>query len=117
MNKSILTILSVTAILAGCAGQQQQTWKAMSGSKADGTLTLAYTQSKLDMFSTPPSPAQGQAVADQRCKSWGYTKAVAFDFISEKCQSQSSGGGVPTLFGGGNSCDENLITQKYQCEK
>jgi hypothetical protein len=125
VNQSILVVLFVTSILSGCVPGYREplTWKAMSGSKSDGTLTLAYVETTMDFFNPPPSPFQGQAVASSRCKSWGYTKAVAFDFIHKQCQSQSKyrsindadDDGSPALYR--NTCDDYLITQQYQCEK
>ncbi len=88
-------------------GQNIQQWQAKTGSKANGTITLAYVQNDFDaLFSAPPSPAQGQSVADKRCQSWGFKKAVPFEFINTICNQ----------FNQDNSCSESLVTQEYQCE-
>lgn len=134
MYKSILTILLGTIILAGCVTQPQQdlVWKTLSGSKADGTLTLAYEKGDVFFsFYQQPNPAQGQSLADARCKVWGFKRAVPFDFTNEQCKSQSTISGYSRMrnrdtwdsdndglvYNNNDICDTILITQKYQCEQ
>ncbi len=52
-----------------------------------------------------PHNEQGLTVATQRCKSWGYEKAVAFEFETSTCLQQSDWG-----------CVKTLVTKEYQCE-
>jgi hypothetical protein len=126
MKKAILIVLSILFILlGGCIAQPQQpqTWKAMSGSKANGTLTLAYEKDDFAfLFNAPPNSAQGQSLADARCKVWGYKKAQPFDFTNEFCKPQSQSDSFFHLKiednKDNNSCRGTmLITQEYQCEK
>lgn len=82
-------------------------WQAKTGNKASGTVTLAYVESDFDrFFSAPPLPAQGQSIADKRCLSWGYKKAIPFEFVNTSCNQFEPDG----------SCSESLVTQEYQCE-
>jgi hypothetical protein len=100
--KKMLTMAVITAIaLSGCASQKN--WGASGGSKADGTVKLAYTYG---MFEVPKvDNAQAQATAVKRCKAWGYETAVAFDFVDKRCQQMTQSG-----------CSATIVTQEYQCE-
>ena len=101
-TKSILLVaVAVAVALTGCAAQKN--WGASGGSKADGTVKLAYTYG---MFEVPEvNEAQAQEIAVKRCLAWGYENAVAFDFVSTQCQQMTQSG-----------CSRTIVTKEYQCE-
>ena len=93
--------LSVAVALSGCAAQKN--WGAAGGSKADGTVKLAYTYG---MFEVPKvDSAQAIEIATKRCQAWGYKKAVPFEFVNTKCQQMTQSG-----------CSSTMVSQEYQCE-
>jgi hypothetical protein len=97
---SVAAILAISFTMQGCAVQKQMV--ATGGSRADGTVKMAY---EFGMFEMPKiDMQQGQDAATQRCKSWGYTNAEAFGGQTKTCSS----------FGGG-ACNSWLVTVEYQC--
>lgn len=99
--KKVLFLMVISAVLSGCAAPKN--WGAAGGSKADGTVKLAYTYG---MFEVPKVDSeQGLKVATNRCVSWGYEKAIAFDFVDTECKQMSSSG-----------CSKTMVSQEYQCE-
>ena len=86
--------------LQGCAVQKQLV--ATGGSRADGTVKMAY---EFGMFEQPViNMEQGAVSAAQRCKSWGYTGAEPFGGQTKQCSSYSGGG-----------CARWTVTVEYQC--
>jgi len=86
--------------LQGCAVQKELI--ATGGSRADGTVKMAY---EFGMFEKPVvTIEQGIASATQRCKSWGYTGAEPFGGQTKQC----------TGYGGGG-CNHWTVTVEYQC--
>ncbi|HYD17693.1 MAG TPA: YecR family lipoprotein [Patescibacteria group bacterium] len=78
---------------------------ATGGSRADGTVVVAY---QYGMFEQPVidwSKAQSSAVA--RCKAWGYRKAQAFEGTENKC----------LAFNGYGNCIQTQVNTTYQCTK
>lgn len=101
MQAKLIVAVAVAVALSGCASQKN--WGASGGSKADGTVKLAYTHG---MFERPEvSDSQAITIATKRCKSWGYKKAIAFDFVNEKCQQMTQSG-----------CARTIVTKEFQCE-
>jgi len=88
--------------LVGCAAQQS--WYAVGGSRADGTVRLAFTAS--EFANANPNPAQGVALATQRCRAWGYNAAEAFGGVVRQCN------GTQGMFSG---CGEYVYYAEYQC--
>ena len=95
-----LLLLSLVAVLTGCATQKE--WVASGGSRADGTVRLSYEYA---LFEQPQvNDAQGLAVAKTRCVAWGYQEAEAFGMALRTCNNMTSSG-----------CNSWIVTRIYQC--
>lgn len=100
MQKTLIMLVAV-ALLAGCATQKQ--WSATGGSRADATVKMSYEYNE---FEKPVlNDAEAQAMAEARCKTWGYTGAEAFGGVTRQCN-------APGGFGG---CGQYLVTKEFQC--
>ena len=102
MNRSTRPIfISVIALLAlsACAGQQKL--QAVSGSRSDATVELAFDW--FDWWGTTPDydRAQADALATDRCSRWGYADAEPFGAAKKTC--------------GGASNSTCKLTVIYQC--
>jgi len=87
--------------LTGCAAQKE--WAATGGSRADGTVELAY---EYGAFETPQiNDEQGVELATATCGGWGYTASQAFGGTMNHCEA----------FGGYGNCLRTLVTRRYQC--
>ena len=81
--KKIILTLS-TLFLFSCAVIQYP--EALTGSKADGIITVAYEYPELtDPNSWQEEWAEADESANQRCNAWGYSKAVRFDLTYREC--------------------------------
>jgi hypothetical protein len=90
------------ALLAcGCATQKQLV--PTGGSRADGTVTLAYEYGAFEVPKVDMSEAS--RAATQRCAAWGYTGSQPFGGSTSQCQA----------FNGYGSCLRYLVTVTYQC--
>ena len=96
---TILGVLMAVG-LPGCAVKLD--WVAAGGSRADGTIELAYEAG--DLQKAELDEVQGTAVASNRCSVWGYSGAEPFGAVTRKCI-------VMTGFG----CARWQYTKKYQC--
>lgn len=68
-------------ILSACATPKE--WQAVSGSRADGMVRLAFDYG---LFEKPVTKnGQGEQVAAQRCRAWGYQEATPFSGVSHRC--------------------------------
>lgn len=86
---------------AGCSVQRQ--WTATGGSRADGTITMAYEYGWLQ---TPHADdAQGALAAGQECENWGYKSAQAFPGATDSCEARDGYG----------NCMKHLVQKKFQC--
>jgi len=86
--------------LAGCAVQKE--WVATGGSRADGTVELAFDYGA---FEKPQvNNEQGVDLAASMCGGWGYTGSQPFAPMS-KCEAVNGYG----------NCMRFLVTRKYQC--
>jgi len=95
-----VVILLFIGVLSGCAVNKE--WVATGGSRADGTVKLAY---EYGQFQTP-NTSRDQAIrtAQLRCTAWGYTGAEAFGEVIRTC-TQS----------GGLGCQTYRMTAEFQC--
>jgi hypothetical protein len=85
---SIMPILCVVTLLAGCATSKQ--WSAVSGSRSDGVVRLAFDYG---MFEKPVLETdQGVQVATRRCQAWGYTGAEPFGGTMQQCIARNQHG-------------------------
>lgn len=93
--------LAVVLVLVGCA--VQKTLTPVGGSRADGTVELAY---EFTQFEKPVvDAAQGLEAAIQRCAAWGYSGAEPFGGQKSQCQS----------FNGYGTCTHMQVSVQYQC--
>lgn len=103
MKKTILIVTAVYATLTLSACAVKKDLVPTGGSRADGTIRLSYQHGK---FEAPQvDPAQGLALAKQRCAAWGYSGAEAFGGQTKTCA-------LPAALDG---CKEFLVTVEYQC--
>ena len=108
------TLLVAVLLLAlgACAGAPvASTPQAISGSKSDGTIRLAY-----DVIGSGSASVNWQAAeqnALRRCQAWGYSRVDAFAGGTERCTEVGRGllinGGVPGV------CVRKTFTKDYQC--
>jgi len=101
-TKMRIVILAITlTVISGCAVQKD--WVATGGSRADGTVQLAY---QYGMFQSPEvSAQQGRETADGRCRAWGFSHAEPFGGEVQSCVSSSADG----------TCNGWRVTKDYQC--
>lgn len=99
MNK-LLFVGFVSALLVGCAIHKELV--ATGGSKADGTIELAYTYGGMQV--PVINEEQGLQLAKKRCESWGYKNAEKFGGHKQVCSMY-----------GGFGCTEFTVTIQYQC--
>lgn len=99
MGKKMLVAL-VPLLLGGCAVQKE--WVPIGGSRADGTVKLAYEYGAL----TVPTVDNARALqlAKQRCAAWGYTNAEPFEGVVQNCTNRDRYG-----------CNAYRVTATYQC--
>jgi hypothetical protein len=97
----ILALLSLGLILGGCS--VNVTPSPISGSKADGTVTLSYQYGVFQQPVVDWSTAQSQAMT--RCKAWGYTNAEQFGGQNNQC----------LQYNGYGSCVNTQVNVTYQC--
>ncbi|WP_280377525.1 YecR family lipoprotein [Pseudomonas sp. BN515] len=98
-----LALLSLAAVLtiSGCTTKKD--FYAMGGSRADGTVDLAYDFAP---FEQPVvNVSQAQSIAKSKCQVWGYQEAEAFGGQQQNCHQ----------FNGYGSCVAGQIVVKYQC--
>lgn len=97
-----LCLLLVAASLVGCATKRD--FYAMSGSRADGTVDMAYDIN--GPFDQPVvSKSQADGIAKQKCNVWGYSDAEPFGGQSERCNQRNGFG----------KCISGQIVIQYQC--
>lgn len=103
MKRTITVILFSMLVLSGCASPTIKSWSAISGSKADGTVKLAYPIALFDNASPPES--EGKILAAKRCKAWGYQNASSFGGNRVQCDQRNGFG----------QCLEGMVIREYQC--
>jgi hypothetical protein len=90
------------------------TLQPLSGSKADGIVTLGFDYTNL--VKPHWDWRQGQQVAERMCKGWGYTGATRFDNGNQTCNHISqSHNRIGNLVLHTNECTAARLTVKYQC--
>lgn len=96
----IFSAFGLALLVAGCA--VTKTPVATGGSRGDASIEMSY-----DVFGgqqvIPDWPA-AQIGADQRCQAWGYSRAVAYDGTTTRCNASNAFG-----------CINETITRNYQC--
>ena len=102
-NKHILLTIIATVVLSACQTANPN-WVAVGGSRADGTVKIAYEQPEMSQAS--PSMDAGKRLAAQRCQRWGYQDAEAFGGATRRCIRSP---------GFWTNCMTYQITFEYQC--
>lgn len=94
-------IAGTTLILTACAVNKIP--QPISGSKADGTVVLAYDIGLLEQPIIDSE--QAQKTARKRCRAWGYKNADPFGGRTAVCSARN-------LYG---ECTQNQVSMTYQC--
>jgi hypothetical protein len=97
--KSIALLLILA--LYGCA--TTMTPQPIGGSRADGTVTLAFQYGIFEKPMVDWVTANGNAV--ERCKAWGYRNAQAFGGSQNLC----------LAYNGYGNCMRTQVNVTYQC--
>lgn len=97
----IAAVLGGSVALTGCAVKKD--FYAMGGSRADGTVEMAYDFAPFE--SPKVSTDQAKSVARSKCKVWGYEDAEAFGGQRQVCNQ----------YNGYGSCIAGNIIVQYQC--
>ena len=100
MKRHTVLILSSTFLVVACA--TTKTLQAVGGSRADGTVKLAFEYGMLEKPQVDTVAALQTARA--RCNAWGYSDAEAFGAAMTQCVSTGSYG-----------CLRTMVTVEYQC--
>lgn len=99
--KKITLFLCAFAVV-GCASKRD--FYAMSGSRADGTVNMAY-----DIKGPFDKPIvdmnQAVSIANQKCSVWGYKNAEPFGGKTEHCNQRNGFG----------DCVNGQMVIQYQC--
>jgi hypothetical protein len=98
-----LAALALTAaiVATGCATKKD--FYAMGGSRADGTVDMAYD---IRQFEQPVvNISQAQSIAKSKCQVWGYQAAEMFGGQQQICHQ----------FNGYGTCIAGQVVVKYQC--
>lgn len=101
LHAVVLLVFLVATTLSGCAVKKD--FYASGGSRADGTIDMAYDFAQ---FEKPVvDKAQAQNIAKSKCRVWGYTDAEAFGSRAIQCHQ----------FNGYGTCIGGQVIYKYQC--
>ena len=93
--------LATTAVVTGCSTHKN--FYATGGSRADGTVDMAYD---FRAFETPVvSQQQAASIAKSKCSVWGYSDAEAFGGMTQICHQRNGYG----------TCLAGQVVIKYQC--
>ena len=111
MRMILLTVLVVLAV-SGCAKTQVvKIPLATGGSKADGTVRMAYEVRANEQATVNWSHANVNAL--KRCEAWGYTKVDQFAGVMRHCQEMGQGllinGAIP------GDCAQEIVYKDFQC--
>lgn len=107
MRKFSVFVISACFLLAtGCA-RQPVPWQPSGGSRSDASIRLSCLYNTSNEI---PAGTEEEllAMADARCKSWGYAAAESYGFVQKKCNHYITLGGL-------SNCAEMMLTREYQC--
>lgn len=96
-------VLAGTLLISGCAPTLKYL-VVSGGSKADGTLTMAYEYTNAEYPEVQWDAANVSAT--ERCSGWGYSGAELFGAYTKDCVRRSATGG---------QCVRWRVTYTYQC--
>lgn len=100
MKKTIILVMGLL-VVAGCAVKKP--YYATGGSRADGTVDMAYDIALMEQAVVDDN--QAQQIANQKCKVWGYSESEPFGGKVENCYSRNGYG----------DCLRGQMVVKYQC--
>ena len=100
MRKAMTIALAVA--LVGCATVVKKEYLAISGSKADGRITLGYDYTDMEIPEVDETDAYNTAL--RRCQNWGYEDVESFDVQKEQT-------GVDPFWG----TEYWRVTRDFQC--
>jgi len=99
--KKLLILIMLAVAVTGCSSRKD--FYATGGSRADGSIDMAYD---FKQFETPiVDPTQAASIANQKCLVWGYEKAEPFGGKTENCHARNGFG----------DCMAGQVVIKYQC--
>jgi hypothetical protein len=107
MNPSIPSLRIVVATLLlltlGACATTQQKWSAAGGNRESGLVRLSYEYPE---FHQPTmSDAQAEAMALNRCNTWGYRKVEPIAGQIRECANTDDG-----------NCNLWTVTREFQCK-
>lgn len=102
-KKNIILIIVCLAFLDGCRTKINIVPTAVDGSRADGTVTLAY---EYGLFEDPVVDwDDAQKIAKKRCNAWDYKRAEPFGGVQSIC----------VVRNGYGNCMRQQVKNVYQC--
>ena len=100
MKYRVSVIVACAMLVVACASNK--TLQAVGGSRADGTVKLAF---EYGAFQKPRVDlVAAQQTAKARCAVWGYKDAEAFGGQMSQCTASN-----------GYGCMRTMVTVEYQC--
>jgi hypothetical protein len=99
--KSMLMIVTASIFLSACSAPK--TMFPVSGSRADGTIKMAYNYQEFESPVVDMRKAKRDAI--KKCQTWGYDSAEAFGGQTQRC---INGGGF-------SGCSKTEVVVEYQC--
>lgn len=108
MNKVFLAAAVVVLMaLSGCARPVHKDPVALGGSKSDATVRIGIVWNP-DREIPETTPGAALALAEAKCRAWGYEGAEAFGGVEQKC--------VNEFFNGyGMQCVQMQAVAEFQC--
>ncbi|RJG10952.1 hypothetical protein D3879_14835 [Pseudomonas cavernicola] len=101
LTAKVLLTLATAVVVSGCAVKKD--FYATGGSRADGTVDMAYD---FRQFEKPViNQQQALSIAKSKCAVWGYGDAEAFGGMTQNCQQRDGWG----------TCVAGQTVIKYQC--
>lgn len=102
------TVFAATVVvLSACATQEKVNWNAVGGSRSDATVEIGY-QYNPTLTIPVTDDFEADAIAEDRCRAWGYETAERFGVERSQCQQVGTG-----LYDG--ECVNMWVTMGYQC--
>ena len=111
MLRFILLIFVAALIISCTKTTVHKVPQATGGSKADGTIRLAYEV--LATENVIPDWTRAEKNALKRCQAWGYSRVDAFAGTLTECTEMGQG----VLFNGAppGACAKQIVYKDYQC--
>jgi hypothetical protein len=99
--RKLLLLVMLAFVVTGCSSRKD--FYATGGSRADGSIDMAYD---FKPFETPiVDPKQAESIANSKCAVWGYNRAEPFGGQTQNCQVRDGWG----------NCTAGQMIVKYQC--